>query len=157
MKLNLPELDYSVERQLADHDVQVEELQDTGTVGGVIIAAPAAAPDPEVFEYLWQSESPAQTGTHDRFYPGRSGTIISVKPYVTKGDGISVVTLDVLKNGSTIYPSASKPNVSAGNFLTGNFLPDTTSFASGDYLQINVISNGGTIGTIRLAIEFEEA
>lgn len=109
------------------------------------------------FSYIWQSESPAQSGTHKRFYVERSGTITAVRPNVVKGDGTSTMTLDVLKNGSSIYPSATKPNVSAGNFVNGSFLPDTTGFTDGDYLQINITATASTTGAVRLIIKFEEA
>jgi hypothetical protein len=110
-----------------------------------------------LFSYLWQSESPAQTGTHKRFYVDRAGTITAVRPNVVKGDGTSTLNIDVLKNGTTIYPSAAKPSVGAGNFVNGSFPPDTTSFVDGDYLQINITATGGTTGAVRLIIKFEEA
>lgn len=110
-----------------------------------------------LFSYIWQSEAPVQTGIHNRFYVERAGTITAIRPNVVKGDGTSSMTLDVLKNGSTIYPSATKPNVGAANFVNGSFSPDTTDFADGDYLQINITATGSTTGAVRLMIKFEEA
>jgi hypothetical protein len=106
--------------------------------------------------YFWQSETPPQNGTHKRFYTERAGTISGVRPTATLGDGTVTAQLDVLKNGVSIYPSATKPNVPAGSFVNGSFTPDTTSFVDGDYFQVNVVNNGNCIGPLRLAIIFKE-
>jgi len=153
--LKIPSIDFNLERQLADTDTTIFELETAGTVEGV----PVGGGNDTVLtgSYLWQSESPAATGTHKRFYVDRAGVITAVRPNVVNGDGTALMQLEVLKNGSTIYPSATKPNVSAGNFVNGSFTPDTTSFSDGDYLQINVISTGNTLGPIRLLIKFEES
>ncbi len=107
--------------------------------------------------YFWQSEAPAQSGLHKRFYVDRAGTILEVRPNVVRGDGSATMQLDILKNGATIYPAATKPNVAAAGFVNGSFVPDTTAFADGDYFQINVLNNGGTLGAIRVVIKFKES
>jgi hypothetical protein len=106
--------------------------------------------------YIWQSENPAVTGTHARFYVDRAGSILEVRPNVVKGDGTVTMQLDVLKNGTTIYSSSTKPNVAAGGFTNGSFTPDTLTFSDGDYLQINIIASGNTTGPVRLVIKFKE-
>jgi hypothetical protein len=112
--------------------------------------------DPNI-TYFWQSETPPQTGIHKRSYAERNGTIVEVRPYCSLGDGTVAATFDVLKNGVSIYPSATKPSVSAGQFSNGGFPPDTTSFVDGDYFQINVTNTGNCIGPLRIAIIFKGA
>lgn len=194
MRLNLPEIEVGIERQIADRDKTIQELSDAGTVEGVPVGSgggsevylgdvvgPAGATDNNIatfdtatgkliqdggkaiadlalnkLSYIWQSESPVQAITHKRFYVDRAGSILEVRPNVVSGDGTGTMTLDVLKNGTSIYPSATKPNVTAGNYVNGSFTPDTLTFADGDYFEIQVTATGSTTGPVRLVIKFME-
>jgi hypothetical protein len=62
----------------------------------------------------------------------------------------------VLKNGSTIYSSATKPDVTASNYVGAQRSPDGGSigFTATDYLQVNLVSAGGTTGRLKLDISF---
>ena len=106
--------------------------------------------------YLWASALPVVNGTlGNRFYADHNGTILWCMLNIVNGDGsITDAQIDVLKNGSSIYPSATKPSVSSGNFISAHQTPDTTSFSAGDYFQISVISTGNTAGRLRAYIHF---
>jgi hypothetical protein len=71
-----------------------------------------------------------------------------------KGDGASTANFDVLKNGTSIYPTSAKPSVSAGSYIGVTRVPDTTTFSEGDYFQVDVTSTGGTLGALIMDIKF---
>jgi hypothetical protein len=103
--------------------------------------------------YFWQSETPAVTGTHKRFYSDRAGTINWCRGEVVNGDGTATANFDVKKNGSTIFPSATKPSVSAGQYIGTERVPDVTSFIKGDYFEVVIIDTGGAT-KLRMTINF---
>ena len=105
--------------------------------------------------YLWQSETPVELGLHKRFYADRDGTILWCRGEVVDADGSSETDFDVNLNGATIYPVATKPSVSAGQYIGTERIPNTTAFLKGDYFQINVLDAGGTNGDLRLNIHFQ--
>jgi hypothetical protein len=96
------------------------------------------------------------TGIHDRFYPDRAGTIQWCRGEVSAGDGASTTQFNVLKNGSSIYVSATKPDVAAGSFVGATRAPDggTVAFTATDYIQVNVLATGGSTGRLKLDISF---
>lgn len=116
-----------------------------------------ATPGYGLASYYWQSEEPPVAGTHRRFYTDRDGTIQWVRGEVALGDGTSTANFDLLKNGSSVFPSATKPSVAAGGFMGTERVPDTLSFVKGDYLQAVVNSTGGVSGPLRLLVNFRYA
>lgn len=147
-------------------DVRVADLPTAGTINGsdyLIIDNSGVTSKTTVTSfksaaarvtYPWNSEVPVTTGIHSRWYADRNGTIAWCRGEVVNGDGVSTAGFDVSLNGSTIYPTATKPSVSAGSFIGTERTPDTTSFSKGDYFQVNVTSTGGTTGRLRLLINF---
>ncbi len=75
---------------------------------------------------------------------GVTGTIQDVSCWVDTAPTTSAITVDVNKGGTTIF-SGDQPSITAGNFFdTG--IPSVTSFAAGDYLQIEMdaVDSGDT-------------
>ena len=107
-----------------------------------------------IASYFWMSDKPPTTGTHKRFYTDRDGLIQWCRGEVENGDGSSTTNFDVKKNGTTIYPTSTKPSVSAGQFIGTERLPDTIDFVKGDYFEIVVTDTGGTLGRLRLLVNF---
>lgn len=104
--------------------------------------------------YTWQSKQALAVETGSRFYTDRDGTIDYIRAERSSGDGASTATLDVLKNGTSIFPTATKPTVAAGSFLGPERVPDTVAFVKGDYLQVEIEATGGGTGPLRLTIHF---
>jgi hypothetical protein len=130
----------------------IDRTPNAAPTGKSTISAFKQAMTPASFP--WNSEVPVATGVHSRWYAPRSGTITGCQGHVVDGDGSSTANFDVLLNGSTIFPSATKPSVSAGQYTGTERTPDTTSFAKGDYFQVEVTATGGTAGRLRLIINF---
>lgn len=58
----------------------------------------------------------------------------------------SSVVVDILKNGTSIFPTnpSNRPTVTSGNTKDDSATPDTTSLAAGDELTVQVVSVGST-------------
>lgn len=118
--------------------------------------------------------APGDTNTDTRVYPGgvngalvmatgttriyndtgRTLTILNVRSSVgTAPVGASVV-VDVNKNGTSIFPTGTKPTITSGG-VTDKRVPDTTSFADGDYLTVDVDNIGSTTPGSNLNVQIE--
>lgn len=88
-------------------------------------------------------------------YPNKSGvtrTIHSVTASVNTAPTGASVIVDVNKNGTTIFTTqGNRPTIAASGF-TNTGTPDVTSWADGDYLQIDVDQIGSTIAGADLTI-----
>lgn len=51
---------------------------------------------------------------------------------------------DVMKNGVSIYPTAPKPTILAGQRVSAAAIPDVTALAAGDVLTVDVVQVGST-------------
>lgn len=100
--------------------------------------------------YTWQSARSLTVSTGLRFYVERDGVIEWCRVDRSAGDGTSTATLDVLKNGTSIYPTSAKPSLAAATFLGDEFIPDDPSFDKGDYFQIEIEATGGGTGPLRM-------
>lgn len=100
--------------------------------------------------YTWQSARSLTVSTGLRFYVERDGVINWCRADRSSGDGTATATLDVLKNGTSIYPASAKPTVAAATFLGLAAIPDDTEFEVGDYFQIEIEATGGGTGPLRL-------
>lgn len=103
--------------------------------------------------YTWQSARALITGMGLRYYTERDGAIEFCRADRSSGDGASTATLDVLKNGASIYPTTAKPTVAAATFLGPEAIPDDVEFAKGDYLQVEVEATGGGTGPLRVTFK----
>lgn len=75
---------------------------------------------------------------------GRERLMTKVRVTVGTSPTGSSAIFDVLKNGSSIWPSGTKPTISAGG-TTDFRVPVTTSWADGDYLQVEIEQVGSTL------------
>lgn len=74
-------------------------------------------------------------------------TITNIRAMCDEAPTTTDVIFDVNKNGTTIYPTTTKPTITAGTNDSSNSTPDTTALAAGDYLTIDVDQVGtGTVG-----------
>lgn len=104
--------------------------------------------------FLYTSKNPAENATSERFYPHKDGIITGVRINVVKGDGSRVTDVRVLKNGSAIFTTTTKPDVAQAEYVSAFVAPDVTTFTTSDYLQIQIADNAATTGQIRVYINF---
>lgn len=97
------------------------------------------------------------TGTGTFRYPNASGVTRTIKWVTisvnTAPTGASVI-VDVNKNGTSIFATtqANRPTIAASAFAGTSGAPDTTSWASGEYLQFDIDQIGSTIAGAVLTI-----
>lgn len=86
----------------------------------------------------------ATTGTA-RLYndSGSTRTLTSVRASVGTAPAGGSVVVDVLKNGTSLYPTTTRPTIADGT-NTGAAVPDTTTWAAGEYLTVDVVGVGGS-------------
>lgn len=99
--------------------------------------------------------TPLVTGTGaTRLYndTGVTLTISSVRASVGTAPTGATLIVDVNKNGTTIFTTqANRPAIAiSGNTATGT--PDVTSWASGDYLTVDVDQVGSTVAGSDLTV-----
>lgn len=91
-----------------------------------------------------------------RVYFKRDATITNVMASVsTAPTGTGSIVADVNKNGTSIYPTSSKPTIALTQYVDLTSVPDTTSITAGDYLTVDVDSVGGTEPGADLVITVE--
>jgi hypothetical protein len=104
--------------------------------------------------YIWMSRPRPATGVGRKFFADRPGTIDLIYAWATDKAPTGTLTVDVLKNGSSIFTSNPKPQITSGNFLGADATPNVTSFSKGDKFEIQVLSTGGADGRIGVLIRF---
>jgi hypothetical protein len=75
-----------------------------------------------------------------------AATIVDVRASVGTAPVGAAITLDVNKNGSTIFVTqANRPSIAAGANVTASpAVPNTTAFAAGDYITVDIDVVGST-------------
>lgn len=81
-----------------------------------------------------------------RLYNDTGATLTMSKVRVSAGTAPTGAALivDVKKNGASIFPTTPKPQIAASAF-TGTAVPDTTAWAVGEYLTVDVTQVGSTV------------
>jgi hypothetical protein len=105
----------------------------TGATGATGAAATTAG------SYQWTSTQGVTSATTSRrLYTDRAGTITGVRLYANTNTAASIL-VDVLKNGVSLgwTGAGAAPSLSAA-YLGTERVPDTVSFAKGDYFVIDV-------------------
>lgn len=76
-----------------------------------------------------------------------SGNLVSVTARATTAPQGAPILLDVLKNGTTLWPTNpnNKPSIPIGANLSGTAVPDTTTFSTNDFLSVNITQVGSTV------------
>jgi hypothetical protein len=93
------------------------------------------------------------TNTGTRFYPPRKIEVRNVMVSV-EGAPSSTLTGDLLRNGTSMYPSATKPTISAGNYYGALRAPDRNTVNRGDYLQCQLTATGSATGPAIFYIQY---
>lgn len=102
--------------------------------------------------YIYMSKPNPTTGLGRKFFADRNFTVTNVYAWCTDTAPSGTLQVDVRKNGTSIYPSASKPTVTAGNFLGADTTPDTTGVSKGDKLEVYLTTLAGATGRVGVAI-----
>lgn len=112
-----------------------------GLIGGV-----------EVYTFAITGAVAVATGK-SRIYLEGSYVVETVRAAVNTQPTGAALIVDVNKNGTTIYTTQSgRPSISASsNSATGNS-PDVTTFAGGDYMQVDVDQVGSTVAGADLTV-----
>ena len=79
---------------------------------------------------------------------GHTATIQEVSCWVNTAGTSTAITIDVNKNGTTIFTTqGGRPSIAASSNFDTSDTPDVTTFADGDYLQIEIdASDSGDTG-----------
>jgi hypothetical protein len=84
-----------------------------------------------------------------------AGTVVSACATVsTAPTGATEITVDVHKNGSTMYTSHAKPHIAASAYTSGWHAPDEAecAFSADDYFTVNVDAVGSTVAGANLTV-----
>lgn len=117
-------------------------LSPTGGTGQVIVSSSAGG--------IVYFSRPGQLGveTENARLPAPSAlSIVSAMAMVNTAPTGASLVVDILKNGSTIWPTnpGNRPTITAGNFTSSLVVPDVTSLSAGDYLQVSIVQVGSTV------------
>jgi hypothetical protein len=92
------------------------------------------------------------TGT-TRLVFAYAATIVDVRAVVDTQPTGAAVIVDVNKNGTTIFTTqANRPTIAVSTNDSGLATPDVTSFAAGDYMQVDIDQIGSTIAGADLTV-----
>lgn len=82
---------------------------------------------------------------------GQSRTIASVRASAGTAPTGTALIVDVRKNGTSIFPTTPRPQISVGA-NTGTAVPDTTTWAAGEYLSVDVVQVGSSVAGSDLTV-----
>jgi hypothetical protein len=82
---------------------------------------------------------------------GMSRTITSIRASVGTAPTGAVVRVDAKKNGTSLFPVTTKPTIAIGT-NTALTVPDTTLWATGDYLTVDVTAIGSPVAGANLTV-----
>lgn len=114
----------------------------------------AVTSDPIIPTFTYSGTAAVATGTA-RWYndTGRTLTVSSVRASAGTAPTGSALTVDVRKNGTTMFTGGTdRPSIAAGtNTDTG--VPAVTSIAAGDYLTVDIVAVGSTVAGADLTVQ----
>ena len=84
-----------------------------------------------------------------------AATIVQVRARVSVAPTGADIILDVNKNGTTMYGTATNPTIATGAKDSGNAVPDATTMAAGDFLSVDIDQIGSTIAGSNLVVVVE--
>ena len=88
---------------------------------------------------------------------GVTQTVLSTRISVGVSPSGAPIVVDINKNGTSIYTTATKPTIPSGG-VTDKAVPDAgTTLADGDFLTIDVDSIGSTVAGSNLTVQIEVA
>jgi hypothetical protein len=93
-----------------------------------------------------QGAQVVRTGTVELPIPAGNWKINSVTIRVSTAPTGSALTVDVNKNGTTIFTTqGNRPSISAGSKTNTSAAPNVNTLAAGDYLTVDVDAIGSTV------------
>lgn len=107
----------------------------------------------ETFTFAWPGTLVTATGTLRQYVEG-AYKFVSARASVNTVPTGATIICDINKNGTTIYTTqGNRPAIAiSGNTITANS-PDVTTFASGDYLSVDIDQIGSTIAGADLTVQ----
>ncbi len=82
------------------------------------------------------------------WYPSFKFSLLTVRINVAVAPA-STVTVDILKNGTSIFTTAAKPQVAAAALVDTAFrVPDVHAFLTTDKIEVEVEAHGGATGLV---------
>jgi hypothetical protein len=108
----------------------------------------------EVFPFSRGGTLTAAAGTA-RCYLTGNYKLLDYRVSVGTAPTGSTLIVDCNKNGTTIFTTqGNRPTVSISGFLATTTAPDVTTFASGDYITIDIDQIGSTVAGTDLVVVF---
>lgn len=115
---------------------QFHVLTANGSIKGTGAQGPAGT-DTRV--YVFTSRPTPATGDQlPEFYADRAVTLDFVQ--ASGAARVAAVTVDLKKNGTSVFPVTTKPDAPLAGGLGTRRVPDTTNVAQGDKLTVNFAS-----------------
>ena len=102
---------------------------------------------------VYNTATTLDTTAGNRFYVPRRIIIQDVMVSV-EGAPSSTLTGDLLRNGTTLFPSATKPTVASGSLYGALREPDIGSVDRGDYLTCQLTATGSATGPAKFYIQY---
>ncbi len=118
-------------------------LQTNGAGAAPTWVTPAGGTPVDTSQWKLNGRITVITSVDGAWVPQRAGTITAVTLWRGTAGGAGSTTIDVNKNGTTIYTTqANRPSVTAASgddaTSTGAAAPDVTSFVAGDIFKMDV-------------------
>jgi len=127
---------------------------DSSTALGMKWATPTVGVESE----SWTLGAVTTITGNKRLYTPVARTIIDVTASVGTASSSGVVTVDVDKDGTTIFTTpANRPEIAASGHVSSSETPDVTSWGSGSYLTVNVDDAGTGAEDLVVTVRYEEA
>ncbi len=119
--------------------------------GGVAIADIAETAIQEQIAFSQLGTLAVGTGTV-RWYPPYAITLLGVRAAVGVAPTGAAVNVDVNKDGTSIWPSTTKPSVAAAAFVGTERVPDTTGMLTTNYLTVDIDQVGSSVAGENLVV-----
>jgi hypothetical protein len=103
-------------------------------------------------ELIWNYRGAMVGMTGTPYYPLSDGTITRLRMNLRTAATGDVI-FDLLRNGTTMFPTTPKPTVTAGTILGPIVVPDLVEFVGGDKIEPVVVQSGNAADLV-VTIEF---
>ena len=136
---------------------QIRDASGSAIIGfGVIDSTTQETLNPEVKTYsLYESGSLSVGAIPFKIPFTVPGNIVDIKMAIGTAPTGADVIVDVLKNGTSIFPTSPKPSIADGAVVGDDFTPDTTEMSRGDYLTFEIDQVGSSVAGSDLTIIVE--
>jgi len=156
-------LDLTTKGQIHTHDSSADAALPVGSDGYVLTADSGETTGlkwaDNVLEQAFNQDGTLSTGTGTtRWYTLSAKTIVSVHASVGVASSSGVVTVDVNKDGTTIFTTqTNRPEIAAAGYVSSSETPDVTTFASGSYLTVDIDAAGTDAENLVVVVRYKES